>query len=368
MCYAQNSFDSAIDPAYSNGWQDGDNGGTGFTPWNFDSSYVDPTPPPTTWYEYTNAEFHAIDNGLQAGTQFSNPHNSLGQAWAMGISATNNGVPRAGRGFSQLGIGDTINVVFDNPTRRQGFAGYIIRLNGGTGGENGNICNFDSNYSCTPNEPQPFEQIGLARYEYFNYGEWNLYDSGGKVTTGVYDTGAENAGGTAAAGALFSVTRTGANTYDVLLDPLGAAASFSASRTYEGLPIDWIEFVFFNGGTSDVTPTLAEPGTDLYIRSLEIIRAASPGQPGDYNEDGKVDAADYVAWRKLPGLFGGDPAGYNTWRENFGEGSAGGAAGVPEPTTFVSLITAAGLFLFVAPIRLGARSRNQVMASPKRML
>jgi hypothetical protein len=349
ICYAQNSFDNALDTAYADGWQEGDNGGSGFEPWNFDSSYVTPGNPPS-WHVYTNAEFHAIDDGLRDGTQYSNPHNNIGRAWAMGNKAGSDGVVRAGRGFSPLAIGDTFSMTFDNPTRRAFFNGYIIRLNGGTGGMNGNICNKSNGFSCTPNAPQPIEQIGLSRFEYFNYGEWNLYDAGGTQPTGVFDT-VMTTGGTAAAGAVFSVTRTGANTYDVLLDPLGSAASFSASRTYQGLPIDWIEFVFFNP-TTDTTPTLGEPGTDLYIRSLEIIRAAPPGQPGDFNDDGKVDAADYVMWRKhngtnnaLPNDDGlGTPIGtahFNLWRANFGEmaGSGSGVGGgvVPEPGTFAML-------------------------------
>jgi len=40
MCYAANSFDSAADPAYSDGWQEGDNGGTGFTAWNWDAAWA----------------------------------------------------------------------------------------------------------------------------------------------------------------------------------------------------------------------------------------------------------------------------------------------------------------------------------------
>jgi hypothetical protein len=52
---------------------------------------------------------------------------------------------------------------------------------------------------------------------------------------------------------------------------------------------------------------------------------------GDYNGDGKVDAADYVAWRKTNGTL----TGYDTWRENFGRSSFASAAvasaAVPEP-------------------------------------
>jgi hypothetical protein len=54
------------------------------------------------------------------------------------------------------------------------------------------------------------------------------------------------------------------------------------------------------------------------------------GLIGDHNEDGTVNAADYVAWRKL-NIDG--PGGYDDWFENFGESSSGsgGAGGVPEP-------------------------------------
>jgi hypothetical protein len=64
--------------------------------------------------------------------------------------------------------------------------------------------------------------------------------------------------------------------------------------------------------------------------------------PGDYNQDGKVDAADYVLWRKTDG----SPAGYIAWRANFGAGTGAGTdlfstATVPEPTTLMLLMFAA---------------------------
>jgi hypothetical protein len=56
---------------------------------------------------------------------------------------------------------------------------------------------------------------------------------------------------------------------------------------------------------------------------------------GDLNGDGKVDAADYVFWRKT---ISGD---YATWRLNFGRtvvASGAAAAAVPEPASFVLLV------------------------------
>jgi beta-glucanase (GH16 family) len=70
------------------------------------------------------------------------------------------------------------------------------------------------------------------------------------------------------------------------------------------------------------------------------------GLSGDYNRDGRVDAADYVIWRKTDGSEGiglaADGSGngsvneadYLVWRQNFAQtGSAGAAAAttVPEP-------------------------------------
>jgi uncharacterized protein YjbI with pentapeptide repeats len=56
--------------------------------------------------------------------------------------------------------------------------------------------------------------------------------------------------------------------------------------------------------------------------------------PGDYNQDGVVDAADYVVWRKTDG----GQAGYDNWRKNFGNNIGSGAsqsANVPEPSAFL---------------------------------
>lgn len=63
-----------------------------------------------------------------------------------------------------------------------------------------------------------------------------------------------------------------------------------------------------------------------------------PPLQGDYNADGRVNAADYVLWRKN-NIDGS--AGYNTWRANFGAESAGGASlgfAVPEPACVMSLV------------------------------
>jgi hypothetical protein len=84
------------------------------------------------------------------------------------------------------------------------------------------------------------------------------------------------------------------------------------------------------------------PGGDVGSPGSFVV---VPEEDADYNEDGIVDAADVVAWKKFPSLFGGDPAGYDNWREQFGETTAGGSGAVPEPAGVVMLaIGLAALF------------------------
>jgi T5SS/PEP-CTERM-associated repeat protein len=68
--------------------------------------------------------------------------------------------------------------------------------------------------------------------------------------------------------------------------------------------------------------------------------------PGDFSDDGVVDAADYIMWRKLD--LG--PAAYNTWRHYFGhtvpgELGSGADVAVPEPGA-IMLITVGLLGLY----------------------
>jgi uncharacterized protein YjbI with pentapeptide repeats len=86
----------------------------------------------------------------------------------------------------------------------------------------------------------------------------------------------------------------------------------------------------------------------LYTTGEVTLTSQTP-TPGDYNNNGVVDAADYVVWRKNYGT----QTSYDTWRAHFGQPSGAGIgasasanAAVPEPATTVLLIlTAAGLCL-----------------------
>ncbi len=104
--------------------------------------------------------------------------------------------------------------------------------------------------------------------------------------------------------------------------------------------------VFRSGGAEDLLFDYRSQGRT--VTGVVTYIGAPVGIPGDYNNDGRVDAADYVVWRKNPAGFGGDPAGYNTWRTNFGRTSgSGSASAVPEPATWVVAMCVPALLVFV---------------------
>jgi hypothetical protein len=101
---------------------------------------------------------------------------------------------------------------------------------------------------------------------------------------------------------------------------------------------------FLDNFTAQQVQTLLNDEDIITLNELPLMpwSNAAPA-PGDYNDDGEVDAADFVAWRKGQATTLGD---YAHWRSHFGDdsGSGGGASGqVPEPSTAALLIVVFGL-------------------------
>ena len=120
---------------------------------------------------------------------------------------------------------------------------------------------------------------------------------------------------------------------------------------------DLFTFSSASGAFDDIElPTLAG-GLGWDTSSLLVtgeLAVLSVGLPGDYNNDGTVDAADYTVWRDNlgaadetalngngDGMNGVDEADYALWKANYGTtlgtGSAALAQAVPEPATIVLL-------------------------------
>jgi PEP-CTERM motif len=89
---------------------------------------------------------------------------------------------------------------------------------------------------------------------------------------------------------------------------------------------------------------------------LDSWRFTTPvvGVPGDYNNNGTVDAADYVLWRnggplqnEVADIGTVSPADYTEWRARFGNvagaGASLGAAAVPEPASWLLAVAFGGL-------------------------
>jgi hypothetical protein len=142
---------------------------------------------------------------------------------------------------------------------------------------------------------------------------------------------------------------------------------------------DFFQIVSAGGGLSGVFGTEILPalpgGLDWdvqYNANSVVLAVVGPSLLGDYNQNGVVDAADYVVWRNTLGQMGAglvadgngngqiDPGDYDVWRAHFGQtagigtgqpANSHGDSAVPEPAAGALLL--ASLFSF--PIRLRPR-------------
>jgi hypothetical protein len=124
-----------------------------------------------------------------------------------------------------------------------------------------------------------------------------------------------------------------------------------------GLTLQW--YASYNSGAFGLD---ADNVVNMDNFRIEFL----PGQNGDYNDNGKVDAADYVVWRKNAGTSNALPNDngiggtigtphYELWRSNYGNPASGSASGlsvtaIPEPATLaLAALIAAGGCVMRAP-------------------
>ncbi len=117
-----------------------------------------------------------------------------------------------------------------------------------------------------------------------------------------------------------------------------------AAGAYSGLTVDGSNNItsglsIGSGLSGYSTAVLQQIGNNI------VLTIPGPALFGDYNDNGIVDAADYVVWRKGLGTTY-TQSDYDVWRSHFGQtaGSGAGAssnATVPEPATLVLLMFAA---------------------------
>ncbi len=229
-CAAQQliAADYATNVTYTSDWLEGQNGGYGFTAWTFAGTSGSP---------------------IQQRMDSSSPFNHLGPAWTLFNPLgrpLGTDLAEAGRGFAPLQVGQTISIVFENPTNRIFYRGYTVSLASGT-------------------DNTAAERCALYMFDYAPYdtnlGCWKSPNGTNNGATSLYDTN------TAAAGARLDFTLTGPNNYEFTLTPLenpSLAYTESGALKNSG-PVNWVEFIFYN---AESKPT--EAATDFYISSITI--------------------------------------------------------------------------------------------------
>lgn len=288
-------FDDASHTAYADGWQTGDNGGTGFGAWSLAYSGV------------SSGLFH----NPQFITRLPLSGNLLGTP-AFGLTTSDrdsySDTSEARRNFNApIGIGDTLSVDLDGSALESGGRPY-------TSGNTFQLFGSDGQ-----------ERFGLYTSSRFNDNNWATNRG---VNTGV------------ASGSAFRVefTLVSADTYNLAILPVGGGNPIF-SRTGAALTgtanTDIMRLRFSTYGTG----SSANGTKELFFGRL-IVSSNTIG--GDYNADGAVEAADYVVWRELDR----SQDGYNDWRANFGRTTGAGSlsdVAVPEPANWMLLTIAAAL-------------------------
>ncbi len=162
----------------------------------------------------------------------------------------------------------------------------------------------------------------------------------GILTPGVAGVGTLSVGGgiTDGANSSWSITLTGASANTLAVTGnIDLSAVDNLNVTGAGSGTSWLIGTYTgteNGAFDTITPgyTISYTGGNITLNAVPSCA------PGDFNCDGHVDAADYVALRKNPNIFDFTGRGYDVWRSHFGQTIGSGAsaianAAVPEPAT-----------------------------------
>jgi hypothetical protein len=133
----------------------------------------------------------------------------------------------------------------------------------------------------------------------------------------------------------------------------------TVSASFGGTQYNWM--ITYQGNIAWTDPDTGALGSIDGTGGIDVVlvgqSSVSASLLGDYNDNGVVDAADYVLWRNNPtsldneGASPGvvDQADYTFWRTQFGKSAGGGAAlvaaAVPEPGTMMMVVISLAVLL-----------------------
>jgi hypothetical protein len=230
--------------------------------------------------------------------------------------------------FARIPIDDPNTTLFDQ------LSSNIARINeetneGGTTGQNPQIMNGTTDFIADPDDnpgPTPFPLRGIDIDNVYNF-SLSLKRFDDPATAGT-------TGDTIFATLTITERSSGTQWSFGGYDSVGVMGGGDPDGGFES--DFWDYFAMQTAGTS------TSDDFDWLIDNFTVeVFGSNAGLPGDFNNDGSVDAADYVFLTKN-GLPPGD---YDLWKQHFGETSGGpGGGAVPEPSIF-ALLAMAGFFL-----------------------
>jgi hypothetical protein len=163
---------------------------------------------------------------------------------------------------------------------------------------------------------------------------------------------------------------------DVGLDPLGTGwdeapasnsgllneVSFESSITFAPGATASLGSAFTVGGAPNIEFKYAGPGETVLRTGTVTYVTGTTGVAGDYNNNGIVDAADYVLWRKGGTLQNegrsvgnADQQDYNFWKARIGAASSGSGLASAAMSS-VPELSPAGLIIFaIISLAVGCR-------------
>ncbi len=279
------------------------------------------------------------------------------------LSSTGNSLPNPGKGITVIAVatGDTSG----NPAQRLGQLGSRA-------GTAGKIVGFDASTSATStdNGGAGFRfNNGAALYNTpvaesgFHIVTWQVGNAQSYADAKLFVDGTLPANTFTGTSTTANMTSFSGSDLELILGTgrSGSGTLFTGDY-YTG---QLAEFLVFNDvltiGQINLVANYLSTEYGLPFAYQTNILSAQAALGGDFDHNGKVDAADYIVWRKT-GVDG--QLGFQAWRANFGSSVGGlnlsvpgnGLASIPEPATWI--IVGIGAMLSVPQARKRIKSSD----------